>query len=154
MTLLRLLLPALLCVGLLPVPPGSATIRELPVPRQTINARDIVASGDIVSRRFQTSEESVRGIALSAGDVVGLQARRRLAAGRPIPLSALRRPVVIERGQRSRAVYAGGGFTITGVLVALEEGVAGSVIAARNPDTGVIVRAMVAEDGSLRISEP
>ena len=154
MSLIALSRSVVLTIGMVLVSgPAHGAVRELPVPRVTINAKEVITPDSITARQFRTTEASIRGIALMPGDVVGLEARRRLVAGKPIPLSALRRPLLISRGQRVEARFQGGGFAISGLLVALEEGAAGDTIPARNPDTGIVVRASVAADGTLRVDE-
>lgn len=142
-------MPLLTCAGVL-----RAEIRELPVPAQTITPRSIIRAGDIVYRKFRTTETSVRGIALDAGQILGLQARRRLVAGRPVPLAALGKAVLVERGTRSLALFALDGLSINASLIALEEGSAGDVIMARNPESGIVVQATVSADGTLRVGDP
>ena len=131
-----------------------AEVRELPVPTQTISPRHVIKDGDLVYRKFRTTDASIRGIALDTDQIVGLQARRRLVAGRPVPLAALGKAILVERGKRSSAIFEIDGLSISANLITLEEGSVGDVISARNPETGTVVRATVSPDGTLRVGEP
>ena len=131
-----------------------AEVRELPVPAQTISPRQVVKDGDLTYRKFRTTEASIRGIALDMGQIVGLQARRRLVPGRPVPLAALGKAILVERGKRTSAFFEIDGLSIRANLITLEEGSAGDVISARNLETGTAVRATVSPDGTLRVDVP
>lgn len=142
-----------LCLALAPVS-VAAEIRNLPVPATTILANETITAGMVVQRQFRVTATSTMGIATSRDQLTGKQARRRLVAGKPIPMSALQMPLAVKRGAGAPAVYATGGITISAYLVALQDGAAGDVITARNPETGIAVRVSVQPDGSLRVADP
>ena len=133
-------------------PPAAGDIRDLPVPAVTIYPNDIITSGSITQRRFRVTSTSIIGFATDSASIIGTQARRRLVAGRPIPLAAFGVPIAIRRGANVPASYMEEGFSITASLVALQDGMAGDVIEARNNGTGVLVRATVQADGSLQVT--
>ncbi len=93
------------------------------------------------------------GFATSRDQLEGKQATRRLVAGKPIALNALQMPMAVQRGAGVPASYTGNGISISTILVALQDGAAGDVITARNPQTGVVVRASVTADGSLTVAD-
>ena len=128
---------------------ATAEIRSLPVPAATILASDMITAGMVTDRQFRVTATSTAGFATNREQLMGRQARRRLVAGKPIPLNALQMPTAVKRGAGVPAVYADGGISISTSLVALQDGAAGDVITARNPQTGVVVRASVNADGSL-----
>jgi flagella basal body P-ring formation protein FlgA len=130
---------------------GNDGIRALPVPVSTIPAGQIVGYADLSDRKFQTTPRSLMGIAMTAAEIAGLEARRTLQAGRPIPLSALTKPLAVRRGTKVTASYEETGFSISAQLMALEDGAAGDVITARNIDSGAIVRVTVLQDGKLAV---
>jgi flagella basal body P-ring formation protein FlgA len=87
----------------------------------------------------------------SISEVSGKEAKRTLAAGKPIPLNALKAPDVVKRGQLARAVYRTQGLEITTSLTPLEDAPAGAIVKARNPETGITVEALVAPGGELLV---
>jgi flagellar basal body P-ring formation protein FlgA len=127
---------------------AAAGIRELPVPAVT---NSIIPDSAVSARQFHTSPASLAGIALSREQIVGKQARRRLVAGKPIPLSALGEPLSVKRGQVVTAIYSEDGIAISALAVALQDGSEGELITARNPASGVIVEGVVKKDGSLQV---
>ncbi len=130
---------------------AAAGIRELPVPAVTIYQNSIIPESAVSERQFHTSPASLAGIALSRDQIVGKQARRRLVAGKPIPLSALGEPIAVRRGQVITAVYTEDGIAISASAVALQDGAEGEVITARNSASGAIVEGVVKKDGSLQV---
>ena len=133
-------------------PSTAADIRDLPVPAITIYPNDIITTGSLTQRRFRVTSTSIIGFATDSASIIGTQARRRLVAGKPIPLAAFGVPIAIRRGANVPASYMEEGFSITASLVALQDGMAGDVIEARNNGTGVLVRATVQADGSLQVT--
>ena len=133
-------------------PAEAADIRDLPVPAVTIYPNDIITTGSITQRRFRVTSTSIIGFATDSASIIGTQARRRLVAGRPIPLAAFGVPIAVRRGANVLANYMEEGFSITAALTALQDGMAGDVIEARNNGTGVVVRATVQVDGTLRVA--
>jgi flagellar basal body P-ring formation protein FlgA len=126
-------------------------IRTLPVPAGTIYPTDVITSAVVVDRRFKVTSTSVMGFATQRSEIIGKQARRRLAAGKPIPLSALGMPRLIRKGDLVSSAYRGSGFSIVATLTALQDGGEGETIAARNTETGRIVHALVIADGTLAV---
>lgn len=131
--------------------PAVAVERDLPVPAQTIYPNEIISEAKLVTRRFMTTDHSVLGYVTASAEIIGKQARRRLAAGKPILLSAFSEPVVIRRGALVTAAYNEDGFSISTTLVALQDGVAGDVIEARNGSSGIVIKAVVKPDGTLAL---
>lgn len=132
--------------------PAVAEIRDLPVPAVAISSNEIISGEHLATRRFRVTPASVAGFALDAGFLLGKQARRRLAAGKPIPLSAIGEPIAVRRGATVQARYSDAGLSITASVVALTDGFEGDEIQARNPASGSVVDAVVQADGSLLVS--
>jgi flagellar basal body P-ring formation protein FlgA len=132
----------------------AAEIRDLPVPAATILPNTIITVAQIRPRSFRVTSTSVAGFATVESEILGKQARRRLIAGKPIPLASLTLPFAIRRGTIAAALYHDEGFTISISLVALADGAAGDMIEARNIETGTVVLARVRADGSLTVESP
>ncbi len=132
----------------------ASEVRDLPVPVATIYPDSVIASRDLRLRTFKTSPGSLTGIAVSLTEIAGKQARRRLVAGKPIPVAALAEPQVVRKGEQVSAVFTEEGLSIIATVSALENGSAGDTIRARNAATGVIVSGVVQLDGTVRVDGP
>ena len=131
---------------------ATAEIRGLPVPTKTIPLNAIITGEQVTDRRFKVTATSINGFATERSELIGKQARRRLLAGKPVPLAALAEPVAVRRGAAVTATYQEDGFSISTSLIALQDGAAGETIEARNVATGSTVRATVRTDGTLAVS--
>lgn len=129
------------------------SIRALPVPATTINPGEVIAPEQLVMRQFRTTPDSIIGVITEAADAIGKQARSRLSAGKPIVVAKLGAPVLIRRGQRITAHYRESGFSISTSVIALSDGVEGSIIDARGVDTGTLIKVEVLEGGELSVIE-
>ena len=130
---------------------ANAAVRALPVPTVTILPGQVIGPEQMTAREFETSPRSLAGIATEDGQVIGREARRRLVAGRPVPLGGLGSPLAVRRGAPATAVYAEDGFSISTSAIALEDGAVGDVIDARATETGAIIKVQVLADGQLAV---
>ncbi|WBU59792.1 flagellar basal body P-ring formation chaperone FlgA [Paracoccus albus] len=126
-------------LGLLAAPAAMANV---------VAARDIpvgtIISGDDLSWDDQVS------VGLSENALaVGKQARIAIYKGRPVTAAALRAPVLVERNQIVRIVYAAGSLRIATEGRALTEGAAGQIVRAMNLTSRKTISARVADDGTL-----
>ena len=124
---------------------------DLPVPRQTIHPGDEITPGLLVVRRFPDATVQRFAVVVSRGDVEGMEARRTLLPGQPIPLTAVAAPEIVKRGQPARLVFHDGGLIIVAQVEAIQSGGTGDVIKVRNLDSGVTVIGTVQSDGSILI---
>jgi len=129
----------------------SGGIRLLPVPARTITAGEVINADALTERKFRTTPRSLQGVATMKDEITGKEARRSLRAGRPIPLSALIKPLAVRQGEKVTASYEEEGLSISTELLALEDGSTGDMISLRNVTTGIIVRAEVLDGGKLAV---
>jgi flagella basal body P-ring formation protein FlgA len=127
----------------------AAEMRTLLVPIQTIDRGAIVGDVALREKSFILGDSQLPNWVSARTEIVGREARRTLAAGKPIPVAALKIPDAVKRGRPARAIYRSEGLEITTVLTPLQDAPAGAVITARNPETGVVVEALVAANGEL-----
>ena len=106
----------------------TGSVRSLPVPTATIYPGEVIEADHLTSRRFQTTPQSLSGVATEEEQIIGKETRRRLIAGRPISLAALAKPVTIRRGAPGVAFYREDGFSISTPVIALEDGSSGDII--------------------------
>ena len=145
---------AVVC-GILAAAPALAgqdtAVRSLPVPVTTIYPGQVIEADVLTSRRFQTTPQSLSGIATDEEQIVGKESRRRLIAGQPISLSMLSKPRAIKRGAAGIAFYREDGFSISTPVIALEDGSPGDIIDVRTAATGAVIRVEVTAEGELAV---
>ena len=83
--------------------------------------------------------------------VIGMQLRRQIQAGTPIPVSELMQPTQISRGDPVRLHLEVGALSLTGQGVALESGAVGERIRVRNVSTQAVLEAEVEGPGLVRV---
>lgn len=94
----------LLLAVLLPLPAPA----EVLVATRTLRAASLIGPGDVAL----AAGTPPPGAATRTDQAVGLEARITLYAGRPIPLSALSAPALVERNQTVALLYLSGGLEI------------------------------------------
>lgn len=133
---------------------AHAEIRSLPVPTLTIYPGETITSAMLTEKKFSGPAQSLNAAIASRDAIIGMTAKRTLLPGRFIPTNAVKPADSVKQGALTAAVFKSAGLTISTYAVALRSGVEGDVIEARNPDTGVTLRAMVQADGTLLVSGP
>jgi len=126
--------------------------------RIVVPAHDI-ARGDTISESDLTYA-SVDGAALMSGvptkmnEVLGLQARRVLAAGQPFRGDDVRRPIVVTKGQTVTMQFSVPGVELTAMGRAMSEGGVGDTVTVQNPASFRMVTATVTGPGAVRAADP
>lgn len=133
----------------LAVAASGREVVKIPVPAMMIYPGDKIEAGMLRQHGFFKRSIARLSIIHRAEDVVGLEARRTLFPGKPIPNNAVQDPIVVKRGSSVLLVFRENGLEIRVIVEAQESGSAGANIRARNPDTGLSVLGKVQEDGSL-----
>jgi flagella basal body P-ring formation protein FlgA len=128
---------------------GSAA--NFPVPTVTIQTGDVLSEDLVGERRLIANDIAMRTHYTSRDEVIGKVARRPLAAGAAIPVNALREPYTFKEGERVTVEFVSGGLRIRGMALALQPGIVGSMVRARNVDTGVILNGVVRPDGRIEV---
>ena len=122
--------------------------------RIVVPAHDI-ARGDTISESDLTYA-SVDGAALMSGiptkmnEVLGLQARRVLAAGQPFRSDDVRRPIVVTKGQTVTMQFAVPGVELMAMGRAMSEGGVGDTVTVQNPVSYRMISAIVIAPGTVR----
>ncbi len=130
---------------------ASASGVNLPVPRQTIHPGDAITPALLIERSFPKATAQRFAIVMSGQDVVGMEAKRTLLPGQPIPLTAVAAPRLVKRGQPARLVFHERGLYIVAQVEAMQNGGAGDVVKVRNLDSGLTVIGTVQADGSVLV---
>lgn len=133
-----------IAVSILTARPLAAA--DIVVAARTIRALDVITAEDLV-----VSGDAVEGAFSDIGDVVGLEARKAIYAGRAISLADVGPPALIERNQTVTLVYMTGTLTIAAEGRALARGAAGDLIKVMNIASRVTLYGRVEPDGSVRV---
>jgi flagellar basal body P-ring formation protein FlgA len=128
---------------------AHAEVMSLPVPVRTIYPKDVLRSEDFTFKDYEVNDIVRRTYLTSVPKGRQLSALRALPAGKPVNLKSLKPMADVRKGEQVVARYASGGIEILGVLVPEQDGVIGDVLRAKNPDTGVVLLALVSEGGTL-----
>ena len=91
------------------------------------------------------------GHRVARSELVGKVARRTLLAGRLIARNTVGEPELVQKGKIIPIHYEQGPLTITASVLALQSGALNDMIQVRNIDSGKVIVATVAADGSVRV---
>jgi flagellar basal body P-ring formation protein FlgA len=154
MTALRTLASAALAV-VLAAPAALAGDAEgglLPVPAQPIARGEIVTAAMLTEKHFYYDPARPLDVMTDASDAVGMEARRALPAGKPIPLDAFRPARLVTRGTPTEARFTVGNLSITASVLPQADGGAGDLVPFRNLDSGRTAAGVVAADGTIEVT--
>lgn len=125
------------------------------VPRVAIYPGDLISEPMLLEVRVAAGQkQSASNYGVRKADLVGKVARRTLLAGQFIPASALKDQAVVIQGRTYDIFYRAGLLTVRGTAVPLQSGAAGDSVNVRNPDTGMVVKAIVQPSGTLQVTGP
>ena len=138
------MVPVLALALLLLAPPARA---ETVVATRTIRPQEILTRADVTLHPAETP-----GTYATLSEVVGLETRVALYAGRPVHRADLGPPALVERNQIVRLVYAHAGLVILAEGRALERAGLGERLRVMNLTSRATLTGRVQEDGSVRVS--
>jgi flagellar basal body P-ring formation protein FlgA len=127
--------------------PGPA-LAESVVATRTLRAHTLIGPDDVALAQRAVAP----GAAAHPDQVVGLEARVTLYSGRPIPLSALGPPALVERNQVVTLVFQRGGLEIRAEGRALGRGGEGDAIRIMNLASRNTVTGWVTETGEVHVA--
>lgn len=122
----------------------ETAILAAPVTRGQVITPDMLENSTIDVR-------SARG-ALAADQIIGMEARRTLAAGSVVRSHDLKEPDLVKKGQAVSMVVTNGALTIVAAGRALDDGSKGKLIRVQNSSSKQIVEGEVATAGVVKIS--
>ncbi|MGY4497560.1 flagella basal body P-ring formation protein FlgA [Bradyrhizobium sp. GM24.11] len=132
---------------------AAADERRLPVPAVAIRAGELIKDDMITERTFAPNVLGVAMFIEGRQVLVGRMARRALLPGQPIPTNSVEDPWTIARGAMVKVVVEDSGLSIATYGSAMQSGAPGSLITVRNTDTGVMIRAIVQPDGTVKVAD-
>ena len=125
-------------------------MQELPVPTHAITAGEILGSGDLRLARVRRASWAGT-LVQSAGQVDGMASRRPLAAGQPIAVADLQRPVLVHKGAVVSMRLATPGISVTAQGIAMGPAALGDPVRVLNPNSQMLVQAVVVGPGLVRV---
>lgn len=134
----------LICLFICMAPPVLA---EMVVPVRTLPAQTVITAGDVILR-----DGSADGVIADPDAVIGLETRIALFAGRPIRLSDVGTPAVVDRNQILPLIYNRGGLVIATDGRALDRAGPGEVIRVMNIASRSTVTARIGADGAAYVT--
>lgn len=121
------------------------------VTRQAVPMGHLLSADDLDTRKGDLLALAQQ-MALRPDQVVGQVANRRLQAGQPIRLDALRSPQAIQRGEAVRLMVQGPGFTAMGTGRAMGNAAPGASLQVRT-ESGQVVTGTVTDTGIVQINQ-
>ncbi len=136
----------LLLILLLVAPPVMA---DTVVAARTLRAQSIVAPGDVT-----VVPQDIAGTYASVDEVIGLEARGVLYAGRAVRIEDLGPPAIIDRNQVVPVLYNAGGMRIVAEGRALGRAGPGDMLRVMNLSSHSVITGRVLPDGTVTVSPP
>lgn len=124
--------------------PGVA---ETLVAARTIPAQTIIGPEDLLARDIV-----VPGAVEDPGDLIGMETRVALYAGRPIRPGDVGLPAIVERNQIIVMIYDAGGIYISTEGRALDRAGPGDLIRVMNLSSRNTITARIGDDGAAYVS--
>lgn len=125
---------------------GTSGRADTVVAERTIRAQAIIMAEDV-----GLSDAALPGMLGSLEEVLGMEARVAIYAGRPIRPGDVGPPAVIERNQTVALVYRSGALIISTEGRALGRGGVGDTIRVMNIASRTTLSGLIAADGSVHV---
>lgn len=138
---MRWLILSLLCAG--------PAVADTVVAARTLRAQSMIGPGDVT---LVTGD--VVGTYRSLDEVLGLETRGVLYAGRPVRIEDLGPPAIVERNQIVPVIYDTGTMRIMAEGRALGRAGIGEMLRVMNLSSHAVINGRVLEDGTVTVSPP
>ena len=125
---------------------AGAVLAQSVTPIRAIRSKTVLAPEDLA-----LAEETVPGAIAAIEDAVGLEAKVALYPGRPILLSQVGAPALVERNAVVRMSYMRGALRIVTEGRALDRAAAGEAVRVMNLASRQTVTGTVAPDGTIEV---
>jgi flagellar basal body P-ring formation protein FlgA len=124
------------------------------VPTRSIAAGEELKPSDFTTKVFEISAQAKLRYVLHPDQLRGAVAARPLPRMKPMTLQALRPAALIKKGEQRQGRLTDSGIEITTLLIAEEDGAAGTIIKAKNSVSNIVVDVRVLQDGTLALDSP
>ncbi|NDU99505.1 flagellar basal body P-ring formation chaperone FlgA [Pseudoroseicyclus tamaricis] len=126
---------------------GGPAAADIMVAARTIPAQTLLGPGDVLA-----SEGDMPGAASALEEVVGMESRVALYAGRPIRLADLGPPAIVERNEVIPLIYNAAGLRIETEGRALDRAGVGEIVRIMNTASRSTVTALIGSDGAAYVA--
>ncbi len=123
-----------------------AALAEIVVPTRTIRAKEVIAASDLEVKPIDAN-----GAIQNLPDLIGQEARIALYPGRPIRLSDIGPPAIVDRNDLVTLVFDHVALSITAEGRALGRGAAGERIRVMNLSSRTTVMGVIRPDGQIEV---
>lgn len=130
---------------ILTLTPLTATA-EIVVPTRTIRAKEVIAASDL-----ETKATDAPGAVRNTDTLIGQEARTALYPGRPIRLSDIGPPAIVDRNDLVMLVFDRVALSITTEGRALGRGAVGERIRVMNLSSRTTVTGVIRPDGQIEV---
>ncbi len=137
---------ALMILTLLCATPALA---DTVVAARTLRAQSIISPGDVT-----LTAGEVTGTYRTLDEVLGLESRVVLYAGRPVRIEDLGPPAIIDRNQVVPLIYDSGAMRIMAEGRALGRAGVGDMLRVMNLASHAVITGRVREDGTVTVAPP
>jgi flagella basal body P-ring formation protein FlgA len=124
-------------------------MQAVPVLSRSLARGDTIADADITYQDAPVTR--ARMIIESADDLVGMTARRPLAAGEPIRRTDVEAPALIKKGAIVTLAYETDGLRMTHQGVAMRDGAKGDIVPVKNIDSDRTLKGVVTAENLVSI---
>ena len=121
---------------------------DMVIATRTIRAQSVIIPDDV-----SVTDGEMTGIADDPAQVVGLEARRAIYAGRPIRLTDIGPPAVIERNQIVPIIFQKNGLQITAEGRSLSRAAPGERVRVMNMSSRNTVNGWVGPNGTVFVAK-
>jgi flagella basal body P-ring formation protein FlgA len=112
--------------------------------------KDELIQPDMLSSRLTELTHSKLALALDPKPLIGMQAKKRLAAGQPISRQHLSSALLVSRGEQVLITVQSGGFSASTKGLALADGRYGERIKVQNLTSGTVIEAKVVAEATVQ----
>ena len=131
----------------------AVEVVEIPVLTRGLRRDEVIGADDIEWIERPVDRLSA-AIVTDAADLLGMQLRRSLRAGRPIRARDVRPPVVVAKGAKVIMVYRTENMMLTVTGRALGSGAMGETISVLNAQSKIVVEAVVEGGNVVSVAAP
>lgn len=124
---------------------------EVPVAASRLLPNTILRPEDVRMARIRSNLVAAE-VARAPDQVAGLELRRPVPAGQPLPVADLLRPPLVKRGSMVRIELSLGALSVSGQAVALDTGAEGDRIRIQNTTSRALIFAEVIGAGQVRVT--
>ncbi|MFP4312704.1 MAG: flagellar basal body P-ring formation chaperone FlgA [Alphaproteobacteria bacterium] len=123
---------------------------NVPVLKDTLRNGHLIRARDIGYQKMRAKTLN-HDVILSADELIGMTPRRMIFTDKPIKMSEIEAPQIVQRGQNITMIFKNGSMELTAMGKALENGAKGDLIRVVNASSSRTVSALVTAEKEVRI---